>query len=43
VKLVSDDFRVFHWRHDSRISQSPIATAVRAVFTDTPPGKYADT
>lgn len=23
--------------------QSPIATAVRAVFTDMPPGKYADT
>ena len=23
--------------------QSPIATAVRAVFTDVPPGKYADT
>src|SRR6478672_5930161 len=22
VKLVSDDFRVFHWRHDARISES---------------------
>jgi hypothetical protein len=25
------------------LDQSPIATAVRAVFTDMPPGKYADT
>ena len=22
AKLVSDDFRVFHWRHDARISES---------------------
>ncbi len=34
----------FRSAFQSRASdQSPIATAVRAVFTDMPPGKYADT